>query len=93
MIKNLKKCLRNYYIKNPEGFWRGLKNSALVVFLLFCMFFLGLISGCSEKDSGNYKVYEVKMSGMSYQTSPENNRLKESVPEDITYLIVEGGVY
>ena len=91
MIKSLKKCLRNCYIKNPDGFERGIKNSIVVMVLLVCMFLVGLLAGCDGKAS-DVKIYEVKTSGVTYRTQPENHRVKEAVLEGVTYLIVEGGV-
>lgn len=91
MIKRIKKVLRKSYIENPDGFEKGIKNSVVITVLLICMFLVGLLAGCEQKGS-DVKIYEVKTSGVTYKTQPENHRIKEAVLEGVTYLIVEGGV-
>lgn len=80
---------KNYCIKCPyrfERFKRGVYGFCkLIVFALLFALFAGLISGC-KKDK--VQVYEVKTSGITYQTSAENKRIKEPVETETVFLVV-----
>ena len=68
---------------------RAVKRSiALIVFAFLFAVFSSLISGC-RKD-GKVQIYEVKTSGVTYQTSADNKRLKEPVNTETVYLVVGG---
>ena len=86
MIRLLKKI---YNRVGEERFEAGLSNFfKIVVFALLFALFTGLISGC-KKDK--VKVYEVKTSGITYQTSAENKRIKEPVETETVFLVVGEG--
>ena len=66
---------------------RAVKNViAIVLFAFLFAVFSSLISGC-RKD-GKVQIYEVKTSGVMYQTSENNKRLKEPVEMETVYLVV-----
>lgn len=68
---------------------RAVKNViAIVLFAFLFAVFSSLISGC-RKD-GKVQIYEVKTSGVMYQTSADNKRLKEPVNTETVYLVVGG---
>jgi hypothetical protein len=70
---------------------RAVKNViAIVLFAFLFAVFSSLISGC-RKD-GKVQIYEVKTSGVMYQTSADNKRLKEPVEMETVYFVV-GGEY
>lgn len=85
MIKSLKKVLREHYIKDPQGFWNSFRNSLVITAALLCMILITLLASC-EKD---VKVYEVRTSSITYQTSETNNRIKEPVQNETVYLVVQ----
>ena len=68
---------------------RAVKNVIVIVLFAFLFaVFSSLISGC-RKD-GKVQIYEVKTSGVMYQTSADNKRLKEPVSTETVYFVVEG---
>ena len=68
---------------------RAVKNViAIALFAFLFAVFSSLISGC-RKD-GKVQIYEVKTSGVMYQTSENNKRLKEPVEMETVYLVVGG---
>ena len=68
---------------------RAVKNViAITLFAFLFAVFSSLISGC-RKD-GKVQIYEVKTSGVMYQTSENNKRLKEPVEMETVYLVVGG---
>ena len=68
---------------------RAVKNViAIVLFAFLFAVFSSLISGC-RKD-GKVQIYEVKTSGVMYQTSADNKRLKEPVEMETVYFVVGG---
>lgn len=70
---------------------RAVKNVIVIALFAFLFaVFSSVISGC-RKD-GKVQVYEVKTSGVMYQTSENNKRLKEPVEMETVYLVV-GGEY
>lgn len=64
------------------------RSIALIVFAFLFAVFSSLISGC-RKD-GKVQIYEVKTSGVMYQTSENNKRLKEPVEMETVYFVVGG---
>ena len=68
---------------------RAVKNVIVIVLFAFLFaVFSSLISGC-RKD-GKVQIYEVKTSGVMYQTSADNKRLKEPVSTETVYFVVGG---
>ena len=68
---------------------RAVKNVIVIVLFAFLFaVFSSLISGC-RKD-GKVQIYEVKTSGVMYQTSADNKRLKEPVEMETVYFVVGG---
>ena len=68
---------------------RAVKNViAIALFAFLFAVFSSLISGCGKEDK--VQVYEVKTSGVTYQTSEDNKRLKEPVNTETVYLVVGG---
>ena len=68
---------------------RAVKNViAIVLFAFLFAVFSSLISGC-RKD-GKVQIYEVKTSGVMYQTSADNKRLKEPANTETVYFVVGG---
>ena len=68
---------------------RAVKNViAIALFAFLFAVFSSLISGC-RKD-GKVQIYEVKTSGVMYQTSADNKRLKEPVSTETVYFVVGG---
>ena len=68
---------------------RAVKNViAIALFAFLFAVFSSLISGC-RKD-GKVQIYEVKTSGVMYQTSADNKRLKEPVNTETVYFVVGG---
>ena len=68
---------------------RAVKNVIVIVLFAFLFAaFSSLISGC-RKD-GKVQIYEVKTSGVMYQTSADNKRLKEPVSTETVYFVVGG---
>lgn len=68
---------------------RAVKNVIVIALFAFLFaVFSSLISGC-RKD-GKVQIYEVKTSGVMYQTSADNKRLKEPVEMETVYLVVGG---
>lgn len=85
MITVLKKLYKRVGAQNFE---RGLQNICKLIALAFLFaLFANILSSCEKTQT---KVYEVKTSGVAYQTSEENKRLKEPVETQAVYLIVEG---
>ena len=86
MIKRLKKM---YHRVGGERFEAGLSNIGKLVALAFLFaLFSSLISGCRKEDE--VQLYEVKTSGVMYQTSENNKRLKEPVETETVYFVVGG---
>ncbi len=86
----VKKYLRDLYCRvGGKRFEKGVKNMVkLVVFAFLFALFANLISSCRKTEP---KIYEVKTSGVMYQTSEGNKRLKEpKVREESVFFIVEG---
>ena len=74
---------------NRKKVERAVKNViAIALFAFLFAVFSSLISGC-RKD-GKVQIYEVKTSGVMYQTSENNKRLKEPVEMETVYLVVGG---
>lgn len=70
---------------------RAVKNViAIVLFAFLFAVFSSLISGCRR--DGKVQIYEVETSGVMYQTSADNKRLKEPVEMETVYFVV-GGEY
>lgn len=68
---------------------RAVKNVIVIVLFAFLFaVFSSIISGC-RKD-GKVQIYEVKTSGVMYQTSADNKRLKEPVSTETVYFVVGG---
>ena len=68
---------------------RAVKNVIVIVLFAFLFaVFSSVISGC-RKD-GKVQIYEVKTSGVMYQTSADNKRLKEPAEMETVYLVVGG---
>ena len=68
---------------------RAVKNVIVIALFAFLFaVFSSLISGC-RKD-GKVQIYEVKTSGVMYQTSADNKRLKEPVSMETVYFVVGG---
>ena len=68
---------------------RAVKNVIVIALFAFLFaVFSSLISGC-RKD-GKVQIYEVKTSGVMYQTSADNKRLKEPVSTETVYFVVGG---
>ena len=68
---------------------RAVKNVIVIALFAFLFaVFSSLISGCRR--DGKVQIYEVETSGVMYQTSADNKRLKEPVETQAVYLIVEG---
>ena len=68
---------------------RAVKNVIVIALFAFLFaVFSSLISGC-RKD-GKVQIYEVKTSGVMYQTSADNKRLKEPVEMETVYFVVGG---
>ena len=68
---------------------RAVKNViAIALFAFLFAVFSSLISGC-RKD-GKVQIYEVKTSGVMYQTSADNKRLKEPANTETVYFVVGG---
>lgn len=86
----VKKYLRDLYCRvGGKRFEKGVKNMVkLVVFAFLFALFANLISSCQKTEP---KIYEVKTSGVMYQTSEGNKRLKEpKMREESVFFIVEG---
>lgn len=67
---------------------RAVKNViAIVLFAFLFAVFSSLISSCRKTEP---KIYEVKTSGVMYQTSENNKRLKEPVSMETVYFVVGG---
>lgn len=67
---------------------RAVKNViAIVLFAFLFAVFSSLISSCRKTEP---KIYEVKTSGVMYQTSADNKRLKEPVEMETVYFVVGG---
>lgn len=68
---------------------RAVKNViAIVLFAFLFAVFSSLISGCRR--DGKVQIYEVETSGVMYQTSADNKRLKEPVEMETVYFVVGG---
>ena len=75
-----------YCVVDKERFEKGVKNMVkLVVFAFLFALFANLISSCRKTEP---KIYEVKTSGVMYQTSENNKRLKEPVSTETVYFVV-----
>ena len=85
----VKKYLRDLYCRvGGKRFEKGVKNMVkLVVFAFLFALFANLISSCRKTEP---KIYEVKTSGVMYQTSENNKRLKEPVETETVYFVVGG---
>jgi hypothetical protein len=67
---------------------RAIKRSiALIVFAFLFALFSSMLSACRRTEP---KVYEVKTSGVMYQTSENKKRLKEPVNTETVYFVVGG---
>ena len=68
---------------------KGLRSIVgwIVIGVVFAIF-SGIISGCQRKEPA--KIYEVHTSGITYQTSEMNKRIKEPVVTETVYWIVGG---
>ena len=85
MIKFFKKI---YHRVGAEAFERGLSNLCKLVALAFLFaIFANLISSCQKTEP---EIYKVKTSGVMYQTSADNKRLKEPVSMETVYFVVGG---
>lgn len=68
---------------------RAVKNVIVIALFAFLFaVFSSLISGCRR--DGKVQIYEVKTSGVMYQTSADNKRLKEPVSTETVYFVVGG---
>lgn len=68
---------------------RAVKNVIVIALFAFLFaMFSSLISGCRR--DGKVQIYEVKTSGVMYQTSENNKRLKEPVEMETVYFVVGG---
>ena len=67
---------------------RAVKNVIVIALFAFLFaVFSSLISSCRKTEP---KIYEVKTSGVTYQTSENNKRLKEPAEMETVYLVVGG---
>ena len=67
---------------------RAVKRSiVLIVFAFLFAVFSSMLSACRKTET---KVYEVRTSGVVYQTSETNKRLKEPVETETVYFVVGG---
>lgn len=67
---------------------RAVKNVIVIALFAFLFaIFANLISSCRKTEP---KIYEVKTSGVMYQTSESNKRLKEPVETETVYFVVGG---
>ena len=65
---------------------RAVKNViAIALFAFLFAVFSSLISSCQKTEP---EIYKVKTSGVMYQTSEANKRLKEPVEMETVYLVV-----
>ena len=68
---------------------RAVKNVIVIALFAFLFaVFSSLISGCRR--DGKVQIYEVETSGVMYQTSADNKRLKEPVEMETVYFVVGG---
>ena len=66
---------------------RAVKNVIVIALFAFLFaVFSRLISGCRR--DGKVQIYEVETSGVMYQTSADNKRLKEPVEMETVYFVV-----
>mgnify|MGYP000510312073 CR=1 FL=1 len=83
---------RVYCVVDKERFEKIKKGAygflKLVALAFLFAIFANLISSCRKTEP---KIYEVKTSGVMYQTSEGNKRLKEpKMREESVFFIVEG---
>nr|DAI53575.1 MAG TPA: hypothetical protein [Caudoviricetes sp.] len=86
----MKKYLRDLYCRvGRKRFEKGAKSLIrLIVFAFLFALFANLISACHKTE---IKVCEVRTSGVMYQTSANNKRLKEpKVREESVFFVVGG---
>lgn len=86
----VKKYLRDLYCRvGRKRFEKGAKSLIrLIVFAFLFALFANLISACHKTE---IKVCEVRTSGVMYQTSENNKRLKEpKVREESVFFVVGG---
>lgn len=73
---------------NRKKVERAVKNVIVIALFAFLFaVFSSIISGCRKTEP---KIYEVKTSGVMYQTSADNKRLKEPVSTETVYFVVGG---
>ena len=87
----MKKQLKKIYQRvGGERFDKGVYGFLRVVAFAFLFaLFSKILQGCgADKDKLEFEVYEVKTSGVMYQTSERNKRLKEPVEMETVYLVV-----
>lgn len=63
------------------------RSIALIVFAFLFAVFSSILSACRKTET---KVYEVRTSGVMYQTSENKKRLKEPVNTETVYFVVGG---
>ena len=63
------------------------RSIVLIVFAFLFAVFSSMLSSCRKTET---KVYEVRTSGVTYQTSETNKRLKEPVKTEQMYYVVVG---
>ena len=82
---------RVYCVVDKERFEKIKKGAygflKLVALAFLFAIFANLISSCQKTEA---KIYEVKTSGVMYQTSADNKRLKEPVEMETVYFVVGG---
>ncbi len=90
MIKQLRKL---YQRVGGERFEKGVYGFLRVIAFAFLFaLFANILQGCgADKDKLKFEVCEVKTSGVMYQTSESNKRLKEPVETETVFLVVGGG--
>ena len=88
MIKLLKKI---YHRIGGERFEKGVYGFLKLIALAFLFaVFANILSSCRKADEPDATIYEVKASGVVYQTSADNKRLKEPVETETVYFVVGG---
>ena len=87
-MKVKKEMKRIYKNVGSETFERALINIGKLVCLSVLVV---LISGfVSSRKKSETKIYEIKTSGVTYQTSAEDKRMKEPVLTETVYIVVGG---
>lgn len=90
---NLKKKLRQMYVRvGRQAFCKGIRNAMwLALIAVFVVMVSSFLSACRKEEPPQIVVHEVRTSGVTYQTSEVDNRVKEPVVNENVYLIIEGG--